>query len=115
MDQAARASRLPPDVRCPPTVAQKQACRKVRVRAKLRRGILRGSAALSQRRGNSRAHAMKSCVTGLTVRFLTVTIPTGGGGPGSSTGSTFTARRPALNRNRERGKIARNGPLAISA
>jgi hypothetical protein len=41
---------------------------------------------------------MKVCTTGLTVRFLSVTIATGHVGELNSTGSTLIGNRAALNR-----------------
>ena len=58
---------------------------------------------------------MKSCATGLTVRFLTVMIPTGNDGVGNSTGKILSGGRFLPKCNKEPGKIPRNGPLAISA
>jgi hypothetical protein len=42
---------------------------------------------------NSLAQSMKSCATGLTVRFFKVTIPTGTGWNGISTDSAFNPKR----------------------
>src|SRR5262249_47264470 len=63
----------------------------------------------------SRAQSMKSWVTGLSVRFFKVMIPTGHGGMGTFTGRTLSGGRFAPNRSIEPGKNPRKGPLASSA
>ena len=55
----------------------------------------------------SRAHSMKRSTTGLSVRFFSVTIVTGHGRTGKSTGNTFE-----LNRTTDLGIAVMNGPLA---
>ena len=63
----------------------------------------------------SRAHRMKSCETGLSVRFFTVIIPTGRRVVGNSTGKRLIAGLSAENRNTELGMIVRKRPVASSA
>src|SRR5262249_2221057 len=63
----------------------------------------------------SRAHSIKSLVTGLRVRFFKVMIPTGQTGMGSITGNTFTRGIFAPSRSIESGKVAKIGSLASNA
>src|SRR5215510_5363182 len=60
----------------------------------------------------SRAHSMNLSAKGLSVRFLTVTIPTGLGSEGSSTGKIRTDKRLAANRSKEPGSKATKRPVA---
>jgi hypothetical protein len=55
----------------------------------------------------SRAHSMKSCATGLTVRSFNRMMATGAGLRGSTTGKILVARREPANRIIDRGYIAR--------
>jgi DNA invertase Pin-like site-specific DNA recombinase len=59
----------------------------------------------------SRAQSMKSCTTGVSVRFFNNMIPTGQGGIGRVTGSTWRCGRFAPNRSSEAGTVPKNGPL----
>src|SRR5262245_58520894 len=59
----------------------------------------------------SRANSMKSCTTGLSVRFFRVMIPAGQAGIGKLTGRTLSGGI-APNRNKEPGTIARKDSLA---
>src|SRR5215204_2735406 len=59
----------------------------------------------------SRAQSMKSCATGLSVRFFRVTIPFGSGAIGSFTGRTLISERLVGNVNAEVGKIAIKRPV----
>src|SRR5262245_53062896 len=63
----------------------------------------------------SRALSMITFATGLMVRCLSVTMPTGGARPGSSTGSTLIASRLGLKRSSERGNMAMYGPIVSIA
>ena len=63
----------------------------------------------------SRAHWMKSCTTGLMVRFFKVMIPTGLCVVGNSTGNRLIAGLLAENFNTELGMIVRKRPVASSA
>jgi hypothetical protein len=58
---------------------------------------------------------MKSSATGLSVRFFNVTIPTGQGLNGKSTGKLLSPRRFALKCSMTAGRIARKRPVASSA
>src|SRR5665811_2335729 len=60
----------------------------------------------------SRALSIKSCVTGLSVRYFSVTIPLGTRAIGSSTGRTFSSKCWVGNINAEVGKIVRKRPVA---
>ena len=60
----------------------------------------------------SRAWSMKSFATGLSVRFLRVTMPTGTRVIGSVTGKTLSSGRAVGNLNAEAGTIVRKSPLA---
>src|SRR5689334_18591334 len=60
----------------------------------------------------SRACSTKSFATGLSVRFFTVTIPTGTRALGSSTGRTFRSGHLEGNFNVEAGEIVRKRPVA---
>src|SRR5262245_1426219 len=60
----------------------------------------------------SRARSIKSCVTGLSARFLRVRIPIGTGGSGRSTGKTLNCGRVVGNFNRDVEKIERKRPVA---
>src|SRR5215216_447361 len=60
----------------------------------------------------SRACWMKSCVTGLSVRFFRVSIPIGTEGSGSSTGKTLNWGRVVGNFNLDVEKIDRKRPVA---
>src|ERR1700731_4425195 len=64
----------------------------LRLIAKLRRMIYRFGAGLPSRIGRvtSRAHSMKRSTTGLRVRFFSVTVLTGHGRTGKSTGNTLS-------------------------
>src|SRR5256885_488070 len=55
---------------------------------------------------------MKRCATGLSVRFFSVTIATGHGRTGTSTGNTFTDSSSALRCMMELGKAVMKGPVA---
>ena len=55
---------------------------------------------------------MKSCATGLSVRFFRVTIPIGTRAIGSSTGKILISGRLVGNLNAEAGKIVRKRPVA---
>ena len=60
----------------------------------------------------SRALSMKSCATGLSVRFFSVTMPFGTRAAGSSTGKTLISARLVGNLNAEVGIIVRKRPVA---
>ena len=63
----------------------------------------------------SRLHgrcSMKSCATGLSVRFFSVTMPIGTRAAGSSTGKTLISARLVGNLNAEAGIIVRDRPVA---
>src|SRR5262249_58622422 len=68
---------------------------------------------LAGRFATSRACSMNSRAAGLSVRFFRVTIPTGAGADGSSTGKTLNLRRPPENLNTEGGKVVRKRRLAM--
>ena len=55
----------------------------------------------------SRACSIKSCATGLSIRFLRLNTPIGTGGSGSATGNTLNGSRAAGNFNRVVEKIER--------
>src|SRR5215510_1842152 len=63
----------------------------------------------------SRAHSMKSLVTGLRVRFFRIMIPTGQGGLGKSIGKTLSGGRSVRSCNKDPDIARTNGPLASSA
>src|SRR5262245_23909211 len=63
----------------------------------------------------SRAHSMKSLVTGLRVRFFRVMIPTGQGGLGKSTGKGLSGGKFVPSCNNDPDIARRNGPPARSA
>src|SRR5215204_3348630 len=60
----------------------------------------------------SRAQSMKSCATGLSVRFFRVTITFWTCAIGSSTGKIFISERMVGNINTEAGKIVTKRPVA---
>src|SRR6266853_5856998 len=59
-----------------------------------------------------RAASTKSCATGLSVRFFSVTIPLGTRAIGSSTGKTLSSGRQREYLNAEVAKIVRKCPVA---
>src|SRR5262245_9938378 len=59
----------------------------------------------------SRAHFMKSCASGLSVRFLSVTTPAGTGGIGNFTGRALRRKRLPLNFKYDPGSIVRKRPV----
>jgi hypothetical protein len=61
-----------------------------------------------------RALSTKTCATGLSVRFFSVTIPLGTRAIGSSTGKTLSSGRLMGNLNAEAVKIVRKCPVASS-
>lgn len=63
----------------------------------------------------SRAHPMKSFVTGLSVRFFSVTMPTAPAAIGRSIGNILSARRLPLKRTVDADRTVKNRPVAISA
>ena len=58
-----------------------------------------------------RAQSMKSCVTGLMIRFFKVTILMGPGWTRKSTGRAFNPRRLPLSRTVETGATDRKRPV----
>src|SRR5215510_14015523 len=63
----------------------------------------------------SRAHSMKSCATGVGVRFFKVIIPTGNFATGKSTGTGLSDNLLAPKCIRVLGRIVRKRPVASSA
>src|SRR5712664_3499489 len=63
-------------------------------------------------RVKSRTCAMNRSTTGLNVRFFSVTIATGHGRTGKSTGSTFSENRSAWGRATELGNVVMKWPEA---
>ena len=63
----------------------------------------------------SRTQSMKACTAALRVRFFKVTMASGHGRVGNSTGKTFSANRAALNRPAESGSGATNRPVASNS
>jgi hypothetical protein len=62
-----------------------------------------------------RAQSMKSAASGLTVRFFSVTMPTGRGGMGNSMGRALSPRRLPLNLKNNPGSTDRKRPVPRSA